>query len=167
MGALAPGPEDAEQQQNGADDLANPPHGPKVSPCPRPRQKRHAAHARRARGNAGAGRSAQPSAPAAAASSSAFPPAALPVFAWHAPGSRGGALAAGAALSSPRLHYWSWAEECLKQAGWLGKGMLAIWRERRPIHRDGAAVSGSCPPDRNVRIWPLRAGGFYPSFTRT
>src|SRR5262249_29887509 len=36
MGALAPGPEDAEQQEDGAGDLANPPHGAKVPPCPPP-----------------------------------------------------------------------------------------------------------------------------------
>jgi len=31
MGALAPGPEDAEQQEDGADNLADSTHGPKVS----------------------------------------------------------------------------------------------------------------------------------------
>src|SRR5215813_14893848 len=72
MGAHTPGPEDAEQQEDGADDLANPTHGPKVSPCPPPspgapcRTRQPGAQ-----GNAGADRSAHPSAPAAAVSSSA------------------------------------------------------------------------------------------------
>src|SRR5262249_46215774 len=50
MGAHAPGPEDAEQQEDGADNQADPTHDLKVSPRRRPRQERHAAHARRARG---------------------------------------------------------------------------------------------------------------------
>jgi hypothetical protein len=33
MGALTPSPEDAKQQEDGADDLANPPHGLTVLPA--------------------------------------------------------------------------------------------------------------------------------------
>jgi hypothetical protein len=33
MGAHAPGPEDAEKQETGADNLANPTHGPKTIPA--------------------------------------------------------------------------------------------------------------------------------------
>jgi hypothetical protein len=32
VAALAPGPEDAEEQDNGADNLADPTHGPRLSP---------------------------------------------------------------------------------------------------------------------------------------
>jgi hypothetical protein len=36
MGAHAPSPEDAEKQENGADSLANPTHGPRLSLRPSP-----------------------------------------------------------------------------------------------------------------------------------
>jgi len=34
MGAHTAGPEDAEKQENGADNLADPTHVPRLSPCP-------------------------------------------------------------------------------------------------------------------------------------
>src|SRR5215475_7350811 len=44
MGALTPGPEDTEEEENGADNLANPTHSPKTSPLNRgPRRERGSA----------------------------------------------------------------------------------------------------------------------------